>query len=67
MNPYPQDNSILIMDNCAIHKSDALRDIVEAHSLYFFLLTPSISTPLKKVSAAVSPDIIYHEVELTSL
>lgn len=30
MNPYPQDNSVIILDNCAIHKSAALREMVEA-------------------------------------
>ncbi|KZP32788.1 hypothetical protein FIBSPDRAFT_656379, partial [Athelia psychrophila] len=29
MNPYPQDRSVLVLDNCAIHKSDALREVVE--------------------------------------
>ncbi|KAH7918110.1 hypothetical protein BV22DRAFT_1108445 [Leucogyrophana mollusca] len=30
MNPYPQPQSVLIMDNCSIHKSDALQVAVEA-------------------------------------
>lgn len=30
MNPYPQDRSVLILDNCSIHKSEALREVVEA-------------------------------------
>lgn len=30
MNPFPADQSVLIMDNCAIHKIDAIREIVEA-------------------------------------
>ncbi|THV04577.1 hypothetical protein K435DRAFT_573727, partial [Dendrothele bispora CBS 962.96] len=29
MNPFPGDRSVLIMDNCAIHKSEALREVVE--------------------------------------
>ncbi|KAI4518010.1 hypothetical protein K523DRAFT_223592, partial [Schizophyllum commune Tattone D] len=29
MNPYPQPRSVLILDNCAIHKSQALRQVVE--------------------------------------
>lgn len=32
MNPYPRDNSVLVLDNCAIHKSAALREMVEAQS-----------------------------------
>ncbi|KAF8833246.1 hypothetical protein BDN67DRAFT_917373, partial [Paxillus ammoniavirescens] len=30
MNPYPQPRSILVMDNCSMHKSEALRGAVEA-------------------------------------
>ncbi|KAF8810534.1 hypothetical protein BYT27DRAFT_7024247, partial [Phlegmacium glaucopus] len=30
MNPYPQDRSVHILDNCAIHKSEYLREMVEA-------------------------------------
>lgn len=30
MNPFPGDRSVLIMDNCSIHKSQVLREVVEA-------------------------------------
>ena len=30
MNPYPGPNSVLIVDNCRTHKSEALREVVEA-------------------------------------
>ncbi|EGO02438.1 hypothetical protein SERLA73DRAFT_35899, partial [Serpula lacrymans var. lacrymans S7.3] len=30
MNPYPQDKSIIILDNCAIHKMNAVREVVES-------------------------------------
>ncbi|KZS87010.1 hypothetical protein SISNIDRAFT_393689, partial [Sistotremastrum niveocremeum HHB9708] len=29
MNPYPGDHSVLILDNCAIHKGQDLQDIFE--------------------------------------
>jgi transposase len=29
MNPYPGDRSVLILDNCAIHKSRFLREAIE--------------------------------------
>ncbi|KAI0657866.1 hypothetical protein C8Q70DRAFT_898701, partial [Cubamyces menziesii] len=29
MNPYPGPNSVLIVDNCRTHKSNAVRDAVE--------------------------------------
>jgi len=30
MKPYPQNGSVLILDNCAIHKSAALHEVIEA-------------------------------------
>ena len=30
MNPYPGPQSVLILDNCKIHKSEILREIIEA-------------------------------------
>jgi hypothetical protein len=33
MNPFPGLNSIMIVDNCSTHKSDAVRDAVEAAGL----------------------------------
>ena len=40
MNPYPQDHSILILDNCQIHKTNALREIVEGHLVAMVFLPP---------------------------
>lgn len=40
MNRYPQDNSILIIDNCAIHKSNALREVIEALGILLVFLPP---------------------------
>src|ERR1700691_1121142 len=30
MNPFPGPNSVIVLDNCSTHKSDALREAVEA-------------------------------------
>lgn len=30
MEPYPARNSVLVMDNCAIHKVDGVRELVES-------------------------------------
>jgi hypothetical protein len=30
MNPFPGPDSIMIVDNCSTHKSNAVRDAVEA-------------------------------------
>ena len=38
MNPFPQDRSVLILDNCAIHKSELLVEAVEqkgTHHMYY--------------------------------
>ena len=40
MNRFPQDNSILVMDNCSIHKSQVLKDIVESHGCRLYFLPP---------------------------
>ncbi|TFK85593.1 hypothetical protein K466DRAFT_465892, partial [Polyporus arcularius HHB13444] len=29
MNPFPGPNSVLVIDNCATHKSPAVRDAIE--------------------------------------
>jgi transposase len=36
MNPYPRRNSVIIMDNASIHKSDELRAMVENRQVVFF-------------------------------
>ncbi|KAI9060884.1 hypothetical protein FKP32DRAFT_1577086 [Trametes sanguinea] len=30
MNPFPQPNSVLVMDNASIHHAEGLRELVEA-------------------------------------
>lgn len=40
MNRYPQDRSVLIMDNCAIHKLEVLREVVEAFGVLLVFLPP---------------------------
>jgi len=40
MNPWPQMNSVIIMDNASIHKSEELRLMIENHGMRLvFLLT----------------------------
>ena len=40
MNPFPLLWSVIVMDNCAIHKSPEIRELIESRSLSFLLLTP---------------------------
>ena len=30
MQPFPLPNSVIIMDNCAIHKAPEIRELIEA-------------------------------------
>ncbi|KIO28586.1 hypothetical protein M407DRAFT_71694, partial [Tulasnella calospora MUT 4182] len=36
MEPYPGRNSVLVMDNCAIHKVDGIRELVEERYVIWF-------------------------------
>lgn len=38
MNPWPQNNSVLAMDNASIHKTAGLRDLIEARQVFSFFL-----------------------------
>lgn len=40
MNHYPHDRSVLVMDNCRIHKSEALRQAVENAGCILVFLPP---------------------------
>lgn len=31
MNPFPEEKSVLLLDNCSIHKSKALKELVDSH------------------------------------
>jgi hypothetical protein len=57
MNPYPQDKSILILDNCAIHKTHALREIVEGSGqvlLFLPLYSPDFNLIKESVTSGQS-------------
>jgi transposase len=62
MNPYPQDKSILILDNCVIHKTCALQEIVEGSSqVLLFLLpySPDFNPIEKSFSCSMSLNVLY--------
>ena len=40
MNRYPQDRSIIVLDNCAIHRVNAIRELVEAQGVLLIFLPP---------------------------
>jgi hypothetical protein len=37
MQPYPSPNSVLVMDNCRIHKHPAIQELIESRSAYSLL------------------------------
>ena len=39
-NPFPEPHSVFIMDNCATHKSDALREVIESAGRHLVFLPP---------------------------
>ncbi|GBE86874.1 hypothetical protein SCP_1001160 [Sparassis crispa] len=40
MNPFPQPNSVIVMDNASIHKSQHLADMIEARGMRLLYLPP---------------------------
>ena len=40
MNRFPQDRSIIVLDNCAIHRANVIREIIEAHGVLLIFLPP---------------------------
>ncbi|KIO20957.1 hypothetical protein M407DRAFT_80958, partial [Tulasnella calospora MUT 4182] len=38
MNPFPLPNSVLVMDNCKIHKSQYVVDLCVSRYLRFFIV-----------------------------
>ncbi|KAF7314744.1 DDE family endonuclease [Mycena kentingensis (nom. inval.)] len=40
MNPFPGPNSVIVMDNCRIHKADSIRDMIEARGMRCEFLPP---------------------------
>ena len=43
MNPFPEDNSVLVMDNCPIHMNARVREMVEARYVRYSLLSDYIT------------------------
>jgi hypothetical protein len=39
MQPYPHPNSVIVMDNCKIHKNPVIRELIESRqALLSFLI-----------------------------
>jgi hypothetical protein len=39
MNPWPQPNSIVVMDNCQINKHQEILEMIEAQYVYLFVVS----------------------------
>jgi hypothetical protein len=61
MNPYPDQRSVLVLDNCRIHHNDALVDLVTAAGLQF------TSVPLDFAQICVRKDAYCFICRLTRL
>ena len=53
MQPWPLPNSVIIMDNAAIHKVEGIREMVEAHGARLIYLPP-YSPDLNPIEEAFS-------------
>ncbi|KAF8234700.1 hypothetical protein L208DRAFT_1547145 [Tricholoma matsutake] len=53
MNPFPQDRSVLILDNCAIHKSELLHEVVEAQEVFCYSSQLTLQTSIQLRRALV--------------
>jgi transposase len=71
MNPFPQKNSVIALDNCAIHKGAEIRELVESRSV----IKTSNSTAHQSVSSGMlivflppySPDFNPIELAFSSI
>ncbi|KZV85619.1 hypothetical protein EXIGLDRAFT_585406, partial [Exidia glandulosa HHB12029] len=43
LNPFPNDRSVVILDNCAIHHDEEVRQIIEARLLYLPPYSPDFN------------------------
>lgn len=37
MNRYPDEHSVLVMDNCRIHHSEVLKDTLNSEGIQYFV------------------------------
>lgn len=53
MNPFPQKNSVVVMDNASIHRSQELQDMVEARGMHVLYL-PAYSPQFNPIEEGFS-------------
>lgn len=66
MQPFPAPNSVIIMDNCSIHKAPEVRELIESRYVISFVLLSKALTPSSGMRLeylpAYSPD--FNPIEL---
>ena len=71
MQPWPLPNSVLVMDNAAIHWVDGVRELVEAHRsclIYLPAYSPDLN-PIKEAFSSIKAwirancDYVFGEIE----
>jgi len=62
MNPYPQPKSVLILDNCAIHKAPAIQQAIEAIGCVLKFLPPYSPdlNPIEESYSALKGYLAHH-------
>jgi len=53
MNPFPDERSVLVLDNCRIHHNEALTDLVRAAGCLLLYL-PAYSPDLNPIEESFS-------------
>ncbi|QRV83797.1 DDE superfamily endonuclease [Ceratobasidium sp. AG-Ba] len=72
MNPYPLDNSIIVMDNCRIHKSTEITDMITARGMHYLFLPPyspdfnPIEMAFSKIKSSICRDDELARFEMTA-
>lgn len=69
LRPYPGPNSVVIMDNCAIHHGDEIREIIEDECLAKLIYLPPYSpdlNPIEEAFSAIKAFLRRHQDELVT-
>ena len=65
MNPFPRNKSIIVLDNCSIHKTNALREILEGNR-HRLLFLPPYSLDFNPIEESVSCGMSQHRYSSVS-
>ncbi len=67
MNPFLQEQSILILDNCAIHKCHALQEVLELQGHLLIFLPPYSPdfNPIEESFSCSKYLLLFLELQLT--